>query len=454
MEEEAARPTPPNVDMEQVYVAMDWNTNPPINGFYEAMMGLTPKQRAELREGKTLSDRPDAEKPVYPVGGGLEEEQRRQEEIKQREEAEKLEAELMKPRPLMAKLEPHHKEGLLVADGNQVGYLKGVTRYGATFHPLELDKAQQDKAELYISVRDSYQRLYTYEAEMHEENKPERAALNTAYDTFMERYGRLNAKANVKFLLMDTSGRDMLSLERVENGQFIKADIFDHPVAFALNDITHVDTPHEALSASLNRYGAVNLDYMETLCDNSRDELVKLLKGRIFFNPLVDNYEIKDRFVAGNVGDKMEKIFRWAADNEGNERKPEVEESLAALRDAMPRPITFDELDFNFGERWIPTGIYTAYVKHLFGTDVSIAYSESIDEYSVKCKEKNAKITDQYAVQGQYRKYDGISLLKNALLNTVPDISKSIGKDEHGNDIKVRDSEAIQLASKRLRDSI
>ena len=450
VEEEAARPTPPNVDMEQVYAAMDWNTNPPINGFYEVMMGLTPKQRAELREGKTLSDRPDAEKPVYLVRGGLEEEQRRQEKIKQREEAEKLEAELMKPRPLMAKLEPHHKEGMLVADGNQVGYLKGITRYGATFHPLELDKAQQDKAELYISVRDSYQRLYTYEAEMHEENKPERAALNTAYDTFVERYGRLNAKANVKFLLMDASGRDMLSLERVENGQFIKADIFDHPVAFALNDITHVETPHEALSASLNRYGAVNLDYMESLCDNSRDELVKLLKGRIFFNPFMDNYEIKDRFVAGNVGDKMEKIFRWAADNEGNERKPEVEESLAALRDAMPRPITFDELDFNFGERWIPTGIYTAYLKHLFGTDVSIAYSESIDEYSVKCKEKNAKITDQYAVQGQYRKYDGIILLKNALLNTVPDISKSIGKDEHGNDIKVRDSEAIQLANAKI----
>ncbi|MDC1809364.1 N-6 DNA methylase [Bacteroides uniformis] len=450
VEEESAPSASPSVDMEQVYAAMNWDTNPPINGFYEAMMGLTPKQRAELREGKTVSVRPDAEKPVYPVGGGLEGEQRHQEELKQREEAEKLEAELMKPRPLMAKLEPHHKEGMLVADGNQVGYLKGVTRYGATFHPLELDKAQQEKAELYITLRDSYQRLYTYEAEMHEENKPERTALNTAYDTFVKRYGRLNAKANVKFLLMDASGRDMLSLERVENGQFIKADIFDHPVAFALNDITHVDTPHEALSASLNRYGAVNLDYMESLCDNSKDELVKILKGRIFFNPLADNYEIKDRFIAGNVVEKLEQVSRWAAANEGNERKPEVEESLAALRDAMPRPITFDELDFNFGERWIPTGIYTAYVKHLFGTDISIAYSESIDEYSVKCREKNAKITDQYAVQGQYRKYDGISLLKNALLNTVPDISKSIGKDEHGNDIKVRDSEAIQLANAKI----
>ena len=423
--------TPPEVqsmDMEAVYNAINWDTNPPINGFYETMAQLSPAQREQLRQGNFAA---------------------RQEE-KRREEAEKIEAELMKPRPLMGKLEPHHKEGMLVADGNQVGYLKGVTRYGATFHPLELDKAQQEKAELYITMRDSYQRLYTFEAEMHEENKPERAALNASYDTFTECYGRLNAKANVKFLLMDAAGRDMLSLERPENGQFIKADIFDHPVAFALNDVTHVDTPYEALSASLNRYGAVNLDYMESLSDNSKDELVEMLKGQIYFNPLVDNYEIKDRFIAGNVMEKVERVSRWAANNEGNGRLPEVEASLSALRDAMPRPITFDELDFNFGERWIPTGMYTAYVKHLFDTDVTISYSESIDEYSVKCREKNTRISDQYAVQGQYRKYDGINLLKHALVNTVPDISKSIGKDEYGRDIKVRDSEAIQLANAKI----
>ncbi len=460
--------TPPEVqsmDMEAVYNAINWDTNPPINGFYETMAQLSPGQREQLRQGNFAArqNRMDKAEDLpghrssqtsVPIADGFEEERRRNEhrlqEIKEREEAEKIEAELMKPRPLMGKLEPHHKEGMLVADGNQVGYLKGVTRYGATFHPLELDKAQQEKAELYITMRDSYQRLYTYEAEMHEENKPERAALNASYDTFVERYGRLNAKANVKFLLMDASGRDMLSLERAENGQFIKADIFDHPVAFALNDVTHVDTPHEALSASLNRYGVVNLDYMESLSDNSKEELVELLKGQIYFNPLVDNYEIKDRFIAGNVMEKVERVSRWAANNEGNGRMPEVEASLSALRDAMPRAITFDELDFNFGERWIPTGMYTAYIKHLFDTDVTISYSESIDEYSVHCGSKNTRITDQYAVQGQYRKYDGINLLKHALVNTVPDISKSIGKDEHGNDIKVRDSEAIQLANAKI----
>lgn len=456
--QESVVPPPIMANMEEVYAAIDWDTNPPVNGFYETMMQFTPQGREQMRQGKSIA--PEQRTIVQPAPLTLEgfkesmlhgyEQYLKKLPQEEKRQQQRIDEELLKPRSLMGKLKPHYKEGLLVADGNQVGYLKGITRYGVTFYPLDLDKTQQEKAELYITLRDSYQRLYTYEAEMYRENKPEREAMNAAYDTFTERFGCLNAKANVKFLLMDASGRDMLSLERAENRHFIKADIFDHPVAFALNDITHVDTPEEALSASLNRYGTVKLDFMETLCDNNKEELISQLQGRIFFNPLVDNYEIKDRFIAGNVVEKAEDVEAWIAGNKENERIPEVEESLAALRDAMPRRITYDELDFNFGERWISTGIYTAYIKHLFETDVKIAYSESIDEYSIKCGNKNAKINDQYAVQGYYRKYDGINLLKNALLNTVPDITKSAGKDEHGNDIKVRDSEAIQLANAKI----
>ncbi|MDD4993619.1 MAG: N-6 DNA methylase [Paludibacter sp.] len=371
----------------------------------------------------------------YPVFNSREEEQRKKEEE-------------LQPRNYSQKLEPHLREGSLIQETNlQVGYLKSVTQFGAVFHPLNLPKEQKEKAQLYISIRDSYQRLYTFEAEMHEENKQQREYLNSYYDEFIQRYGFLNTKANVKLIMMDASGRDILSLERVEAGQFIKADIFDHPVAFSMNEITHVDMPEEALSASLNKYGEVNLGYMETLCDYSQEELVNELKGRIFFNPLIANYEIQDRFIAGNVVEKAEYIEEWLEEHPHGERE---KEALDVLKAAAPRPIAFDELDFNLGERWIPTGIYTAYARHLLDADISISYSESMDEYSIKCGMKNAKILDQYAIKGYYRTYDGLNLLKNALLNTVPDISKSIGKDENGNDIKVRDSEAIQLANSKI----
>ena len=173
-------------------------------------------------------------------------------------ERQRRHEEEMKPRPFDGLLEPHHREGSFVkvntvGAGYQIGYLKDVTRYGATFHPLDLGKEQREKIAAYTSVRDAYERLYAYEAEYHDEGSAQREALNTCYDEFVARYGNLNAKANVKLLMMDTSGRDILALERAENGQFVKADIFDHPVAFAVNETTHVDTPEEALSASLNR---------------------------------------------------------------------------------------------------------------------------------------------------------------------------------------------------------
>lgn len=77
-------------------------------------------------------------------------------------------------------------------------------------------------------------------------------------------FRELNGKDNAKFLLMDAGGREILSLERSVNGKIQKADIFSVPVSFNANEVTHVDTPQEALAASLNKFGEVNLEYMET----------------------------------------------------------------------------------------------------------------------------------------------------------------------------------------------
>ena len=212
----------------------------------------------------------------------------------------------------------------------------------------------------------------------------------------------------------------------------------------------NVGSPEEALSASLNKYGTVNLDYMRGITDSTEEELLNALKGRIFYNPLVTGYEIKDRFIAGNVIEKAERIEAWIGGNPENERLPEVKQALEALKEAEPQRIAFEDLDFNFGERWIPTGVYAAYTSHLFDTDVKIAYSASMDEFSVACGYRTMKITDEFLVKGYYRNYDGMHLLKHALHNTCPDMMKSIGKDENGNDIKVRDSEGIQLANAKI----
>ena len=196
-------------------------------------------------------------------------------------------------------------------DGN-LGHLRDVTEYGATFHPLELNASQTARLTAYIPLRDTYETLYTYEADNHEENKKLREELNTLYDQFVKDFGHLNMGQMTKLLLMDAHGRDTLAIERVENGQFIKADIFDHPVSFNINEVTQVDTPEEALSASLNKYGYVNLGYMASLTSMDVSDLIQGLQGRIYYNPLISGFEVKDRFIAGNVIEKAERIEQWS----------------------------------------------------------------------------------------------------------------------------------------------
>ena len=462
---------------DEVYRSLDWETNPPINGFYEMMMSLTPERRAELRRmGKEKMDanaakqadtaRPQSIHPVYPVENGFEAEGRRRIERVEREmreeeaaltpeERQRRKEEAMIPRPFKGIMEPHLKEGSMVWEHTggvrfQIGVLKDVTKYGATFQPLDMEGMQAQKAQLYIDLRNTYERLYTHEAENHEENALLRRNLNTYYDEFVMRYGCLNAKQNVKLLMMDASGRNMLALERSEGGTMVKADIFDHPVSFSQETAVAAESPEEALSASLNRYGGVNLPYMESICDMPQEDMLEALKGRVYYNPIAGNYEIADRFIAGNVVVKAREVEEWIKGHEGHGMMPQARESLAALHENIPEQIPFEDLDFNFGERWIPTGVYAAYMSRLFDTDVRISYSESLDEYSVACSHRTMKITDEFLVKGYYRHYDGMHLLKHALHNTCPDMMKKVGEDENGNDIKARDSEGIQLANAKI----
>ena len=487
-EQETTQETKPILPGDEPYASISWEDNPPINGFYEMMMTMAPEdrvllcQKAELHRQEQLKALgvedtldPKFKPPMEPIevlkvqighgqskGNEPKEDSKTQSTLKEtnhergqqkeqerkREELAKKKEDAMKPRPFDEKLDSFHREGSMVLDSaKNIGVLKDLTKYGATFMPLDLNMEQKEKAVLYIALRDAYQKLYTYEAEEQTENKQMRESLNVYYDAFFIRFGNLNAKQNVKLILMDASGRDMLSLERVENGQFTKSDIFDHPVSFSLDEVSHVDSPEEALTASLNKFGRIDLPYMTELSDMPEPELTEALKGRIYYNPLIDGYEIADRFIAGNVIEKAERIEEWLKENPDHAI---VRESLEALKASIPEPIAFEDLDFNFGERWIPTGVYSAYMSHLFNTQVSIVYSDSMDEYSAKCSMKTMAITDEYMVKGYYRHYDGMSLLKHALHNTCPDMMKSIGEDEHGNDIKVRDSEGIQLANAKI----
>ena len=420
----------PKVESEQALLFMDWR---------EEMAYEVAQKREQLKQ--ELSDA----NPVLDT--------RKEEQLPGLQKTtEQEQQEQMKPTSYSRteEMPAHYREGSLITDeNNRIGYLRDMNGFQPMFHPLQLTDTQQAKASLYIEIRDTYHHLYSNEATRLEANPALREMLNRLYDDFIRRFGNINDPKNLSLIKMDAGGTEILSLERYIDGKAVKADIFRQPVAFNPNEITHARNAREALTASLNKYATVNLEYMAELTGGTSEELLDELKGTVYFNPMIAAYEIKDKFISGNVISKAEQVERFLENHADHKA---AKESLSALREAIPRPILFDELDFNFGERWIPTGIYSKYASYLFDTDVSIHYAPSRDEYTLATSSKNVKIWDQFAVKTQSRTFDGIALMKHALHNTSPDITKKVNKyiDGELREVKVRDSESIQLANSKI----
>lgn len=355
------------------------------------------------------------------------------------------------PHRFLAPVLEHYREGTLVADEEgRIGNIRGLKGPRTMFHPLELPEEQRMQASMYIELRDTYHHLYNNEADRHEANPALREMLGRLYDNFTERYGELNAPRNVDLIKMDPGGDEILGLERYVDGKLLKADIFDHPVSFKTEKMEKTDDVHVALVASLNRFADVNLEYIAQLTGASEDNVLEQLRGRIFFDPDTNGYKIAERVISGNVIEKADRVQRYL---DAHPDHKAAQETLAALREATPKPIAFDDLDFNFGERWIPVGIFESYASWLFETDVKISYLPDLDEYNLSARDPyNIKIQHEFAVNGELRRYTGLHLLKHALHNTIPDITKKVEKlvDGRAVEVKVRDGEKIQLANSKI----
>lgn len=349
-------------------------------------------------------------------------------------------------RPFSRVIPPYYKNGTIAVDKEQIGYLRNCYEGEASFEPINVWSGQKNRVMEYINVRDAYFKLSHAEAKTQIEHPELRKELNDAYDQYLWRYGNLNTKQNLESILMDATGREILSLERFNNGKKSLADIFYQPVAFSKSDFTKVESSQEALVASLNKFGVVNLPYMESISDISGEQLSTELTGKIYYNPITHDYEYKDRFLSGDVIKKIKDIERSISFHHGNPpNKIQTDFSLQALNEVKPQKISFEEIDFNLGERWIDSGIYSEYISNLFQTPVEIQYNKTLDDFQLKCEAPNTIVNEKYAVKTSSQTMNGVALLHHALVNSTPNITKKIMVN--GEEATVRDPEAIQLAN-------
>ncbi|WP_161780802.1 hypothetical protein [Porphyromonas sp. COT-052 OH4946] len=60
------------------------------------------------------------------------------------------------PRPYLSVIGEHLRDGSIVRQGKQIGYLSQVSEGNPLFHPVDLPSAQIGRLALYIDLRDTY----------------------------------------------------------------------------------------------------------------------------------------------------------------------------------------------------------------------------------------------------------------------------------------------------------
>ena len=270
-----------------------------------------------------------------------------------------------------------------------------------------------------LSLRDALQNQYEIEAEgtaTDDEVEESRKQLNTAYNNFATKYGKLNKRDNQSLINKDINSFNILSLEKKDG----KADIFNKRVINPKSNITSVNNIDDAIIVSENEYGRVNVDRIASLLGQDPNEVVENNYGALFYDTNGTPVS-RDEYLSGNVKKKLSEAIELAKKNDLYKR------NVAALTEVIPKDVFASAIEVNLGARWVPTKTYEEFINHIFNTRSSVSYSTSTDEFSVKAN-KTVEITNKYAVKnkdGDVLK-DGLDLLDDAMHNKTTVLRKKV----------------------------
>ena len=208
--------------------------------------------------------------------------------------------------------------------------------------------------------------------------------LNTSYDSFVAKYGRLNDKTNVKAIKEDSSAPLLSSLEIYKGEEFSgKAAIFEKRTILAKNDVTSADTSSEALTLSLAKKACVDMEYMQELTGFSEEKILSELNGVVFENPMKKDengkprLETSDEYLSGNIRTKLEYMKAFHTDDN------RYTHNIAALEAAMPPRIEAADIDIKLGAPCIKPEIIQQFMYETFNTprykqDFGLGYKDSV----------------------------------------------------------------------------
>ena len=329
-------------------------------------------------------------------------------------------------------------------------------RENSRMNPVEVSVTAANRIKGLIGIRDCVRTLIEYQTEdwPDQDIQAQQRKLNALYDAFVDKYGRINSRANSSVFSMDSAYFLLTSLEVLDDERnFVrKADMFTKRTIKQKVTITHVDTASEALAISLAEKAKVDMDYMVELTSKTEQEIYADLTGVIFLNPMhgygsssEEKYLTADEYLSGNVREKLE----WA--KRSAEQYPEdYAAHVQALERVQPVDLTASEIAVRLGATWLPTEVIDQFIYELFGTSlrsrrmIRSHYSQHTGAWNIENKfadRGNIKAENTYGTT----RVNGYKIIEETLNLRDLRIFDYV-EDEHGNRVPVLNKKETAIA--------
>ncbi len=295
-------------------------------------------------------------------------------------------------------------------------------RENSRMTPVEVNDTVKNRIKGMIGIRDCMRELIEVQMEdaADEEIKQAQRKLNQVYDTFVQKYGRINTRANESAFAQDSASHMLASLEVLDaDRQFErKADIFTKRTIRQKVIVQSVDTAAEALALSLAEKTKVDMAYMRQLTGKSEEELVGELQDVIYREPLQKaqaHYLPADEYLSGNVREKLRIAKQYA------NLYPDVyAANVTALEAVQPKDLNASEISVRLGATWLPPEIVEQFMFELFETprymtwNIHIHYSKHTGEWQVEGKSNDKRSVKAYTTYGTTR-INGYRIIEETL---------------------------------------
>jgi len=205
------------------------------------------------------------------------------------------------------------------------------------------------------------------------------------------------------------------------------------------------ESPKDALVIALRESGKVDFARMEQLLGRSTDVIQRDLQeqGLIFLNPATELWEIRDKYLTGNVRAKL----RQARDAASSD--PRFLPNVEALTEALPPDIEAVDIGVKFGSAWLPPSVISDFIEHLHGGKGSqqVDYLPTLGRWSVRVYLYDAALnTTVWGIP----EYSAEKIIEALLMNKPIKVEKETGqRDEQGRPITVLDQELTAAAMQK-----